>query len=223
MQEGQVRAHQARAQQQRGFRCSASSESIPQPASVGELGTRAHGLLAAGLARAARRWKRSLRSANGNAIVVTVLRSPLALNEGPPGWAFSHPRGRLLRRLARTSPGCRPQTYAVWRSIAGPLRIVGSRPCSSASRLSRLQTAQVADDVCGVAAEVTRLTGGPAVVAQQVVVAQPRRAALRRSRREGCVNANVCRPPLCQRRAGRAQRMPAAASSRGRGVAERSE
>ena len=104
MQESQVRAHQARAKQARGFRRSVPSESIPQPASVGELGTRAHGLLAAGLARAARRWKRSLRSANGNAIVVTVLRSPLALNEGPPGWAFSHPRGRLLGRLATHKP-----------------------------------------------------------------------------------------------------------------------
>ena len=135
MQEGQVRAHQARAQQQRGFRCSASSESIPQPASVGELGTRAHGLLAAGLARAARRWKRSLRSANGNAIVVTVLRSPLALNEGAPGWAFSHPRGRLLGRLATHKP-LPPATCAVWSSIAGPLRLrrSGSRPCSSAPR-----------------------------------------------------------------------------------------
>ena len=42
----------------------------------------------------------------------------------------------------------------------------------------------------------------------RVVVAQPRRAALRRSRREGSVNANVCWPPLFQRRAARAQRMP---------------
>ena len=50
MQESQVRAHQARAQQQRGFfRRSAPSALIPQPASVGELGTRAHGLLAHGL------------------------------------------------------------------------------------------------------------------------------------------------------------------------------
>ena len=48
MQESQVRAHQARAQQQRGFRRSAPSESISQTASVGELGTREHGLLAAG-------------------------------------------------------------------------------------------------------------------------------------------------------------------------------
>ena len=219
MQESQVRAHQARAQQQRGFRCSASSESIPQPASVGELGTRAHGLLAAGLARAARRWKRSLRSANGNAIVVTVLRSPLALNEGPPGWAFSHPRGRLLGRLATHKP-LPPAKFGA--RLPGHCGCVGPARARAHPHLG-LSLLQIADDVCGVAAEVTRLTGGPAVVAQQVVVAQPRRAALRRSRREGCVNANVCRPPLCQRRAGRAQRMPAAASSRGRGVAERSE
>eukprot|EP00964_Phaeocystis_antarctica_P030108 scaffold16969_cov61-Phaeocystis_antarctica.AAC.1 len=48
MQESQVRAHQAHAQQARGFHRSAPSESIPQPTSVGELGTRAHGLLAFG-------------------------------------------------------------------------------------------------------------------------------------------------------------------------------
>ena len=135
-------AHQARAQQQRGFRCSASSESIPQPASVGELGTRAHGLLAAGLARAARRWKRSLRSANGNAIVVTVLRSPLALNEGPPGWAFSHPRGRLLGRLATHKPlppakfGARLPGHC---GCVGPAR-ARAHPHLGLSRLQTLRT-----------------------------------------------------------------------------------
>ena len=76
MQESQVRAHQARAQQQRGFRRSAPSESTPQPASVGELGTRAHGLLADGLAGGAWRWKRLPRSANGDAIGLMQLCTP---------------------------------------------------------------------------------------------------------------------------------------------------
>ena len=69
-------AHQARAQQQRGFRCSAPSEIIPRPASVGELGTRAHGLLAFGLAGGAWRWKRLPRSANGDAIGLMQLCTP---------------------------------------------------------------------------------------------------------------------------------------------------
>eukprot|EP00964_Phaeocystis_antarctica_P062838 scaffold37680_cov65-Phaeocystis_antarctica.AAC.1 len=76
MQESQGRAHQARAQQTRGFHRSAPSESIPQPTSVGELGTRAHGLLAFGLAGGARRWKRLPRSANGDAIGLMQLCTP---------------------------------------------------------------------------------------------------------------------------------------------------
>eukprot|EP00964_Phaeocystis_antarctica_P073581 scaffold45159_cov97-Phaeocystis_antarctica.AAC.2 len=76
MQESQVRAHQARVQQARGFHRSAPSESIPQPTSVGELGTCAHGLLADGLAGGARRWKRLPRSANGDAIGLMQLRTP---------------------------------------------------------------------------------------------------------------------------------------------------
>ena len=76
MQESQVRAHQARAQQARGFHRSAPSESIPQPTSVGELDTRAHGLLADGLAGCARRWKRLQRSANGDAIGSMQLCTP---------------------------------------------------------------------------------------------------------------------------------------------------
>ena len=76
MQESQVRAHQARAQQQRGFRRSAPSESVSQPASVGELGTRAHGLLANGLAGGAQRWNRLPRGANGDAMGMMKLCTP---------------------------------------------------------------------------------------------------------------------------------------------------
>ena len=76
MQESQVRAHQARAKQARGFRRSAPSECIPQPASVGEVDTRAHGLLADGLAGGARRWKRLLRGAKGDAIGLIQLCAP---------------------------------------------------------------------------------------------------------------------------------------------------
>ena len=70
-----MHAHQA-AQQQRGCRRSAPSESIPQPASVGELGTRAHGLLADGLTGCAPRWKRLPRGANGDAIGLMQLCTP---------------------------------------------------------------------------------------------------------------------------------------------------
>eukprot|EP00964_Phaeocystis_antarctica_P016047 scaffold8882_cov60-Phaeocystis_antarctica.AAC.1 len=71
---GQVRAHRVCALQ--CSRRSAPSESIPQPASVGELGTRAHGLLADGLAGGAWRWKRLPRSANGDAIGLMQLHMP---------------------------------------------------------------------------------------------------------------------------------------------------
>ena len=71
-----MHAHQARAQQARGFRCSAPSECIPQPASVGELVTRAHGLLTGGLAGGAPRWKRLLRGAKGDAIGLIQLCAP---------------------------------------------------------------------------------------------------------------------------------------------------
>eukprot|EP00964_Phaeocystis_antarctica_P162034 scaffold135507_cov316-Phaeocystis_antarctica.AAC.1 len=76
MQESQVRAHQARAKQARGFHRSAPSESIPQPASAGELGTCAHGLLPDGLAGCARRWKRLPRGAHGDAIGLMQLCAP---------------------------------------------------------------------------------------------------------------------------------------------------
>ena len=76
LQKGQVHDRQARAQQARCFRLSVSSESIPQPASVGEVDTRACGLLAAGLARAARRWKRPPRGAKGDAVGLSQLLAP---------------------------------------------------------------------------------------------------------------------------------------------------
>jgi len=76
MQESQVRAHQARAKQARGFRCSAPSESIPQPASVGELGTCAHGLLADGLTGALGDGNACRVAANGDAIGLMQLCTP---------------------------------------------------------------------------------------------------------------------------------------------------
>ena len=75
---GQVRAHRACALQR--SRGSAPSALIPQPASIGAVDTLACGLLAAGLAWGAWRWKRSPRGANGDAIgLMMQLRTPRAL------------------------------------------------------------------------------------------------------------------------------------------------
>ena len=71
---GQMRADPACALQ--CSRRSALSELTPQPALIGAVETRARGLLAARLARGAWRWKRSPRSANGDAIGLVMLRIP---------------------------------------------------------------------------------------------------------------------------------------------------
>ena len=72
---GQVRARRACALQR--SRRSAPSALVPQPASIGAVDNLASGLLAARLAWGARRWKRSPRGANGDAIgLVMQLRAP---------------------------------------------------------------------------------------------------------------------------------------------------